>query len=96
MAEAGGFSSLGPSEVAQLAYVGVKAAFKTVEIDLQPGEVTDVWADFRKLIEAYAQPAKGYTARRAMQAVKDVSDYDHLSRFGEWDMTADAVPEDMA
>jgi len=79
-----------------LAYVGVKAAFKTVEINVQPGEVADIWADFRKLIMAYAQPAKGYTARRAVQAVKDVTDYDHLSRFGEWDMTADAVPEDMA
>lgn len=96
MAEAGGFASLGPSEVAQLAYVGVKAAFKTVEIEMQPGEVTDIWAEFRKLIMAYAQPAKGYTARRAMQSVRDVSDYDHLSRFGEWDMTAEAVPEDMA
>ncbi|CAN1562671.1 addB_alphas, double-strand break repair protein AddB [Paracoccaceae bacterium] len=96
MAEAGGFASLGPSEVGKLTYVGVKAAFKKEPIDLLPGDVAKTWDEFRKLITAYAQPSKGYTARRALQKVTDKSDYDHLSRFGEWDMTAIAKPEDMA
>jgi hypothetical protein len=26
----------------------------------------------------------------------DASDYDHLSRFGEWDETAAVTPEDLA
>ena len=87
MAEQGGFPSIGASEVARLTYVGVKAAFEAVTILPEPGEVAAVWAEFARLIACYARPEQGYTARRAMQVQKDASDYDHLSRFGEWDMT---------
>jgi double-strand break repair protein AddB len=96
MAERGAFPGLDPAEVARVAFVGVKAAFKTVENTLQPGEVEEVWEKFASLMASYARPTQGYTARRAMKTVKDVSDYDHLSRYGEWDMTADAVAEDLA
>jgi double-strand break repair protein AddB len=95
MAERGAFPGLDPAEVARIAFVGVKAAFKTVENTLEPGELDEVWEKFGKLMSTYARASQGYTARRAMKTVKDVSDYDHLSRFGEWDMTADAVAEDM-
>ena len=96
MAERGAFPGLDPAEVARIAFVGVKAAFKTVENTLQAGEVDEVWERFAALISRYARATQGYTARRAMQTVKDKSDYDHLSRFGEWDMTADPVAEDLA
>lgn len=96
MAERGAFPGLDPGEVARVAYVGVKADFKLVENALQPGEVDAVWDKFATLIARYMRATQGYTARRAMKTVKDPSDYDHLSRFGEWDMTADAVPEDLA
>ncbi|AZL59431.1 double-strand break repair protein AddB [Tabrizicola piscis] len=95
MAERGAFPGLDPAEVARVAFVGVKAAFKTVENTLQPGEVDEVWEKFGALMARYARATQGYTARRAMKTVKDVSDYDHLSRYGEWDMTADAVAEDL-
>lgn len=95
MAERGAFPGLDPAEVARIAFVGVKAAFKTVETDLAPGEVDGVWENFGKLMAAYARPTQGYTARRAMKTTKDGSDYDHLSRFGEWDMTAVPVAEDL-
>lgn len=95
MAERGAFKGLDPAEVARVVFVGVKAAFKKVEIELQPGEVDVVWDRFGKLIANYSRPTQGYTARRAMQKLTDVSDYDHLSRFGEWDMTADAAVEDL-
>ena len=87
MAENGAFPDLGPAEVARIVFVGLKAELKTVQTDLQPGQVAEVWADFAKLIAAYARPSQGYAARRAMKAERDVSDYDHLSRFGEWDIT---------
>jgi ATP-dependent helicase/nuclease subunit B len=96
MAERGAFPGLDPGEVARVAYVGVKADFKVVENALEAGEVDAVWDKFATLIARYMRPAQGYTARRAMKTVKDPSDYDHLSRFGEWDMTADAMPEDLA
>jgi ATP-dependent helicase/nuclease subunit B len=45
---------------------------------------------------AYAQPGQGYTARRALEKTSDASDYDHLSRHGEWEMTDSPTPESLA
>jgi ATP-dependent helicase/nuclease subunit B len=95
MAERGGFPGLGLERVTKIAFVGVKQAFKTVEAALQDGDLDAVWTEFEGLIGKYAKATQGYTARRAMREQKDKSDYDHLSRFGEWDMTADAKPEDL-
>ena len=96
MAEGGGFKGLGPAEVAKLSYVGLKAELAVETTDLQPGEVAEVWADFGRLMASYARATQGYTARRALESVRDASDYDHLSRFGEWDMTDDPTPEDLS
>lgn len=96
MAEAGAFKGLDAEEVARVVYVGLKAQLKTQEVTLTSGQVAEVWADFTRLIAAYARPDQGYTARRALESVRDASDYDHLSRFGEWDLTADPVPEELA
>ena len=96
MAEAGGFPGLDPAEVATLTYVGVKGDLTEVVTTLEPGEIAQLWAEFETLIASYARPGQGYTARRAPHKKDYVSDYDHLSRFGEWDMTADPVAEDLA
>ncbi|WP_333816159.1 double-strand break repair protein AddB [Tabrizicola sp.] len=95
MAEAGGFRGLDPGEVARLSYVGLKARLDIETTDLEPGEVAEVWTEFGRLMASYARPGQGYTARRALESVRDASDYDHLSRFGEWDMTDDPVPEEL-
>ena len=96
MAEGGGFKGLDPAEVAKLSYVGLKAELAEETTDLQPGEVGEVWAEFGRLMASYARAGQGYTARRALESVRDASDYDHLSRFGEWDMTDDPAPEDLS
>lgn len=96
MAEAGAFPALGPQEAARIAYVGVKSDLEIEASDLEPGKVDEVWAEFGKLMASYARPGQGYTARRALETVRDASDFDHLSRFGEWDMTAEPAPEDLA
>ena len=31
----------------------------------------------------------------SLMSESDVSDYDHLSRYGEWDMTQDPSPKDL-
>lgn len=96
MAEGGGFKGLNAEEVARVVYFGVKADVKLSEITLEPGKVAEVWAEFGKLMASYASPTQGYTARRAMEKTTDESDYDDLSRFGEWDETDAPVPEDLA
>jgi len=95
MAERGGFSGLDPSPVSKITYVGIKGEVKQVDTDLTPEDITVIWADFQKLIHAYARPTQGYTARRAMFETTRASDYDHLSRHGEWDISDDPNPEDV-
>jgi ATP-dependent helicase/nuclease subunit B len=95
MAEIGGFASLGPAEVARITYVGVKGDLSEVPIDLEPGQLGKIWQDFQHLIERYARRSQGYTARRAMFETNLTSDYDHLSRHGEWDQTSIPTPEDV-
>ncbi len=96
MAERGGFTGLDPAEVAKITYLGVKGELKEEAATLEPGELDLVWSDFERLIASYARPTQGYTARRAPHDKDYTSDYDQLSRFGEWDMTADPLPEDPA
>ena len=95
MAERGGFSGLDPSPVSKITYVGIKGDVKQVDTDLTPEEITVIWTDFQKLIHAYARPTQGYSARRAMFETARPSDYDHLSRYGEWDISDDPNPEDV-
>ena len=96
MAERGGFPGVDPEDVAKVVFVGLKAELKTVETDLQPGDVGTVWDEFVRLMTDYARPQQGYTARRALMKDDDETDYDHLSRYGEWDQTTAPKPEDMA
>jgi ATP-dependent helicase/nuclease subunit B len=96
MAEGGGFKGLNAEEVAQVTYVGLKADLKLSKITPEPGQIAKIWAEFGKLIGSYAAPVQGYTARRAMEKAEDPGDYDHLTRYGEWDMTDAPLPEDLA
>lgn len=96
MAERGGFKGLEVAEVAKSAFVGVKAELKIVDQEMEPGQLDQVWEEFHKLMSVYAETKQGYTARRALMTERDTSDYDDLSRFGEWEMTDKATPEDLA
>ncbi|HRO15018.1 MAG TPA: hypothetical protein PLL33_08250, partial [Paracoccus sp. (in: a-proteobacteria)] len=46
--------------------------------------IGETWDGFVQLIAAYLTGQHGFTARRAMERTDDMSDYDHLSRYGEW------------
>ncbi|MBS0123757.1 double-strand break repair protein AddB [Thetidibacter halocola] len=88
MLEQGGFAPLAPRHVAAATYISLAPGDpKEVPAPLEAMPPADVWRDFTALIAAYADAAKGYTARRALQKDSDRADYDHLSRFGEWDVT---------
>ena len=83
----GAFPDLAGSEVAKITYVGLGTSPKTVETEITEEMLDKVWAGLLRLIGGYLQPDRGYTARRALFSTRDATDYDHLSRFGEWDLT---------
>jgi len=95
MAEQGAFEGLEPAPVRDAVFIGLGSTPGEVAAPLDEEPPEKVWAEFGALIAAYFQPEQGFTARRAMQKDKDVGDYDQLARFGEWDRTDAAMPEDL-
>lgn len=82
------FPGLAPRDVAGAVFVSLKPGDpKEVPAPLDVAPPEKVWEEFIALLTAYADREKGYSARRALQKDNDVSDYDHLARFGEWDVT---------
>ena len=96
MAERGGFKQLGLADVARISYVGLGSTPKIVATDITPAITGKVWEDLHRLITRYLSAETGYTARRAMFESRFPGDYDHLARFGEWEMTDRTRPEDVA
>lgn len=96
MARAGAFEGLGASEVAAATYVGLGSSPKAEPVDVTTENLDRAWTGLTRLISTYADPRTGYTARRAMHRYAFGSDYDQLSRFGEWEMADDAerIPVD--
>ncbi|SDW12949.1 double-strand break repair protein AddB [Roseicitreum antarcticum] len=95
MAERGGFPDLGPQEVARITYVGMGANPKVEATVLTPEACDTVWSELEALIARYLSPDQGFAARRATFKALYPGDYDHLSRFGEWDMADLPVAEDV-
>jgi RecB family exonuclease len=94
MVERGGFAEwVGTSSVVQASYIGLGSDPKVTRAPLEDNPTNAVWAEFVTLMTAWAHVDRGYTARRAMEQDRFGSDYDHLSRFGEWDLTQDPNPE---
>lgn len=92
MVERGGFADLGPREVAGFSYVGLGSTPKTVETLRDEINLDEEWARFIALITRYRLASTGYTARRAVFSDRIEGDYDHLARYGEWQMTDRAEP----
>lgn len=88
MLERGGFDPVRPSHVEAATYISLKPTDpKEVLAPLNEVTPAQVWEEFTALIRSYADPDTGFTARRALLKENDISDYDQLSRFGEWDVT---------
>lgn len=92
MVERGGFDGLGPREVASFSYIGLGSGEKAVDSLRQDVDLDAEWERFTGLIRRYRLRATGFTARRAVFAERIEGDYDHLARYGEWQMTDRAVP----
>ncbi len=96
MLERGGFGGLEPGPITALGYIALGASGKDRMLkldDADDGPLIDVtWDRLHDLIRRYGQRTQGYTAIRAAQLTTYAGDYDHLSRFGEWDLTDPADP----
>jgi double-strand break repair protein AddB len=86
MAERGAFGGQ-VMRVSGICYIGLGSGDKAVDTTLDTEEIDAIWARFEALIAAYQNPITGYTSRRAVFDMRTPGDYDHLARFGEWDMT---------
>lgn len=92
IAEQGGFSELGGRRgVHGVTYVALGSKAGQYGTLLSPDDIGRAWDGLATLIAAYLQPDKGFASRRAMQWTQFPGDYDHLARFGEWEMTETAV-----
>jgi ATP-dependent helicase/nuclease subunit B len=95
LAEEGGFKGLGPQQVEKITYVGLGSSGKITGDDITPEKLVDVRAGLYRLIGSYARRDQGYTSRRAVFTERFPGDYDHLARFGEWEMTDTPDPQDV-
>ena len=95
MVERGGFPEVGVAQVAQATFVGLGS--KPVEVPAPLDEETpqEVLAGLRALLARYLDEGQGFTARRMVQTDAFAGNYDQLARFGEWDGTSPARPEDL-
>ena len=95
MAERGGFAGLGTALAGRISYIGLGSGEKVVDLPVTTDELDVLWARFAQLIASYADRSAGYTSRRAMFEMRTPGDYDHLARFGEWQMADRAVGFDV-
>ncbi len=84
MVQKGAFPTLGPVGVAGVSYIQLGGEGETFARRFTPEAAEDTWQKFILLARHYLRHGRGFTARRALQKAADASDYDHLSRFGEW------------
>ena len=87
MVENGAFPDLPATKVARTQYVGLKSPEAPEEMEIAPETLREVYAKFHHLIAEYAKVSTGYISRRALQRDEEDRDFDHLARFGEWQMS---------
>ena len=66
---------------------------EVLALDADPAALARTWERLRGLIAHYQHPGNGFTARLRPQRLSYASDYDHLSRKGEWSDGDEPDPE---
>ena len=87
VAENSGFAEIEPNKVFNAAFVSLGNPAKIVNAPFEKESIEEAYRKLWQLIERYQDPNQGFTARRALFKSDDFSDYDHLSRYGEWDVS---------
>ncbi|SDI77253.1 double-strand break repair protein AddB [Aliiruegeria lutimaris] len=92
MLEQNGFTALPKAPVEKLGYIAIGASGqdRLLDVDTKDGRLADVTLDgLRELITRFRDRAHGYSSIRAAQLTNFAGDYDHLARYGEWDLTSE-------
>jgi len=84
MVAKGAFPALGPVTVQGVSYIQLGGEGATQPRKFTPEAAEETWQKFVILAGRYLRGECGFAARRALQKSGDRSDYDHLSRYGEW------------
>lgn len=95
MMEEGAFKKIGAAPVSRATFIGLGNPPTEIDAPLEEEPPHVILANLRKLIAAYLEPEQGFTARRMMERDGFSGDYDHLARYGEWDGSDPATPEDL-
>ncbi|HGG06336.1 MAG TPA: double-strand break repair protein AddB, partial [Aliiroseovarius sp.] len=95
IAKHGGFKGLAASPVSRIAYIalGSQQAFKPIPIE--EDEIETIHAELADLIGRYQDKNQGYTALRLDPKNRHPGDFQHLARFGEWDLNQLPVSEEV-
>ena len=91
MAEEGAFEGLDPAAVESAEFIGLGARFEISPADVSAEALAQHRTRLAGLLKRYLEPDQGFTARRALKKDTDTGQYDQLSRFGEWQVTDEAV-----
>ena len=87
IADVGGFDDLDPMTVSTLQYIGLKGPDKIRTVPVTSTLPDETWDELIQLLRCYFEGGIGYGARLKMKLDTYGSDYDHLSRLGEWEET---------
>lgn len=89
----GAFEQIGPTGVAGISYIQLGGEGQTHPRTLPDDLQGEFWDRFVSLVGAYLSGDVGFAAMRAGASGHFAGDYEHLARFGEWDLTDPATPE---
>lgn len=95
MVEEGAFKAVGPATVSSATFIGLGNPPKEVEAPLEDEPPREILESLRTLIAAYLDLDQGFTSRRMMEKVIFEGEFDQLARYGEWDGSDAAQPEDL-
>ncbi|MZR12066.1 double-strand break repair protein AddB [Maritimibacter sp. DP07] len=97
VARAGGFEDLGRLEVDRVSYIGLGASPEESVVHVDPELLARIRAELETIISDFADRDRGYPSRRVVfrSDAKFDGDFDHLARYGEWDQSDPASPEEV-
>lgn len=95
MVEEGAFKNVGAAPVSRAVFIGLGNPPTEQAAPLSDEPPAEVLESLRTLIAAYLDPNQGFTARRMMERDGFAGNYDHLARYGEWDGSDPAQPQDL-